>query len=140
MTMATILVDTSFLVALNNPKDKYHNAAKGLVAGSQDVFLLPEVILTETAYLLRRAGGLPASLQFMDRLVATTATLQSVSLNDLKRAREIMAAYAQAELDFVDCCLMALCERLNITQICTYDRRDFSMFRPKHCAYLTLLP
>jgi predicted nucleic acid-binding protein len=51
-----------------------------------------------------------------------------------------MAIYASARLDFVDCCLMALSERLNITQICTYDRRDFSMFRPAHCDYLTLLP
>jgi hypothetical protein len=35
---------------------------------------------------------------------------------------------------------MALSERLNITQVCTVDRRDFSMFRPLHCDYLELLP
>ncbi|MHB8627162.1 MAG: hypothetical protein ACYDBJ_17495 [Aggregatilineales bacterium] len=33
-------------------------------------------------------------------------------------------------------CLMALSERLNITQICTYDRHDFSMFCPIHGDYL----
>lgn len=138
--MATILLDTSFVVALNNPKDKHHAAAKDLFAGQRNVYLLPEVVLAEAAFLLGKAGGLPASLRFLDRLVAALAVLQSVSLPDLKRAREIMAAYPDARLDFVDCCLMALSERLNITQVCTYDRRDFSMFRPKHCDYLELLP
>jgi predicted nucleic acid-binding protein len=138
--MATILLDTSFVVALNNPKDKNHVAARDCFSGQRNVYLLPEVVLTEAAFLLGKAGGLPASLRFLDRLVATSAVLQSVTLADLKRARAIMAAYPDARLDFVDCCLMALSEHLNITQVCTYDRRDFSMFRPAHCDYLELLP
>lgn len=51
-----------------------------------------------------------------------------------------MRKYRDAELDFVDCCLTALAERLNITRICTFDRRDFSIIRPKHTDYLELLP
>lgn len=59
---------------------------------------------------------------------------------DYLRIAEIMLAYRDAALDFVDCAIMALAERLNITHICTYDRRDFALFRPRHCDYLTLLP
>jgi predicted nucleic acid-binding protein len=44
------------------------------------------------------------------------------------------------DFDLADCCIMALSERLNITYISTLDRRDFSIFRPRHCDYLTLLP
>lgn len=51
-----------------------------------------------------------------------------------------MSTYAVAKLDFVDCCLTALAERLNITKIRTFDRRDFSMIRPKHAEYFELLP
>jgi len=138
--MATILLDTSFVVALNNPKDKNHIATRQFSSGKGNIYLLPEIVLTEAAFLLGKAGGLPASLRFLDRLVAAPAVLQSITLPDLKRAREIMAAYPEANLDFVDCCLMALSERLNIIQVCTYDRRDFSVFRPRHCAYLELLP
>jgi len=36
--------------------------------------------------------------------------------------------------------LVKFAERLQVTQIATFDRRDFSIFRPRHCAYLTLLP
>ncbi len=35
---------------------------------------------------------------------------------------------------------MAMTEGLNVTEICTFDRRDFSIFRPTHCDYLELLP
>ena len=51
-----------------------------------------------------------------------------------------MERYKDAEFDFVDCCLMAIAERLNIEDICTFDRRDFAIFRPKHCENFTLLP
>lgn len=51
-----------------------------------------------------------------------------------------MDFYQSARFDFVDCCIMALSERLNITQVCTLDRRDFSIFRPGHCPFLELLP
>lgn len=59
---------------------------------------------------------------------------------DFIRMREIMTDYRDAKFDFVDCSLMALSERLNITQICTLDKRDFSIFRPKHVPHLYLLP
>jgi predicted nucleic acid-binding protein len=54
--------------------------------------------------------------------------------------REILLQYQDARLDFVDCCIMALSERFNITQVCTFDRRDFGIFRPRHVDYLELLP
>jgi uncharacterized protein len=135
-----ILLDTSFIVALHNPKDKNHTSATRFLSGNPNIYLLPEVVLTEAAFLIHRAGGLPASLRFLDRLVTVSANLQSLMLADLQRARAIMATYPEADLDFVDCSLMALSERLNITQICTFDRRDFSIFRPQHCDYLELLP
>jgi len=48
--------------------------------------------------------------------------------------------YADAGFDFVDCCIMALAERLQITPIYTFDHRDFAIFRRQHCPYLELLP
>ncbi|MHB8752071.1 MAG: hypothetical protein ACYDBJ_23125 [Aggregatilineales bacterium] len=36
--------------------------------------------------------------------------------------------------------IMAVAERLNITDVYTLDQRDFSAFHPVHCPALTLLP
>ncbi len=49
-------------------------------------------------------------------------------------------AIALASFDYTDAAIMALSERLQITKVCTFDRRDFGIFRPKHCDYLELLP
>lgn len=51
-----------------------------------------------------------------------------------------MQQYASANFDFVDCCIMALTERLNVTQVGILDRRDFSIFRPQHVNHLEILP
>jgi predicted nucleic acid-binding protein len=102
--------------------------------------IIPDVVLVEVVFLADRAGGVPAKLSLLDFVANFPGTLQPITRDDLKRVREIMQMYADARLDFVDCCIMALSERLNITQICTFDRRDFVIFRPKHCDYLDLLP
>jgi len=138
--MNSILLDTGFLVALNNPQDKNHPKSVQFVAAMTTPLLLPEVALPEVAFLLMRAGGIPAVRRFLNRVVITQAVLQPITLEDIGRAEQIMGEYADARFDFVDTCLMALSERLNITQICTFDRRDFSVFRPRHCDYLQLLP
>lgn len=138
--MNNILLDTGFLVALNYPHDQKHPQAVQFATTSTTPLLIPEVVLPEVTFLLRRAGGIPAVRGFLNRIVVTGAPLLSVTHQDIQRAEEIMGEYADARFDFVDTCLMALAERLNITHICTFDRRDFSMFRPRHCEYLHLLP
>jgi uncharacterized protein len=51
-----------------------------------------------------------------------------------------MPQYASAKLDFVDCTIMAVAERLEIQHIATFDRRDFSIVRPAHIEHFILLP
>jgi predicted nucleic acid-binding protein len=135
-----LLVDSSYLYALLDQKNEKH-ADAALIAGvHQGVFVIPNVVLTEVAYLFNRRGGVPAVVQFLARLIAMQPQLEAVQVIDLMRAREIMATFSQARLDFVDCCIMALSERLDIYQVCTFDHRDFHIFRPKHVTHLEILP
>lgn len=139
--MNQILMDSSFVAALNNPKDKYHITARRFVAANgNNKYLLPDIVIPEVAFVLHRTGGALAVVHFLEDMVMSKTQLQSLMLVDIDRAREIKVAYPKAEFDVVDCCIMALSERLNIQQICTYDRRDFAIFRPTHCDYLELLP
>jgi predicted nucleic acid-binding protein len=71
---------------------------------------------------------------------AATFRIERPTDADMIRMAEIMEQYSDAELDFADASLMAISERLNITTIYTFDRRDFGMFRPKHTDFLKLLP
>ncbi|MBI1256320.1 MAG: PIN domain-containing protein [Chloroflexi bacterium] len=140
MPSVHILVDSSFLYALFDHDDTKHQIALSWAARQNFQLLVPQVVLSEVMFLLDRAGGVPATLQFLDSFTSANYALESITIDDLLRVREIRASYASSRLDFVDCCIMALSERLQITQVCTFDRRDFVIFRPRHCDYLDLLP
>jgi predicted nucleic acid-binding protein len=138
--MRDLLVDASYLVALGYPRDRNHAIAKIFAETHETGLLIPDVVLAEGIYNLQRLGGIAATIQFSSLLVAQLPQFVPLTVTDFARAISFMDKYRDAELDFVDCCLTALAERLGITGICTFDRRDFSMIRPKHTDYFELLP
>ena len=138
--MAKALVDANYLIALSYPKDKNHQRAKDFAAKTTHQLLIPTVVLPEAIYILRQVGGTPAALRFGDTLIKRQETLLALTPPDFERAIAIMRQYKGTELDFVDSCLTALAERLQITHICTFDRRDFSIIRPQHTDFFILLP
>jgi predicted nucleic acid-binding protein len=138
MAKQQILLDTSYLHALIDRDDKYHQRARTFAVAPTFELLLPDVAMTEVTYSLRAAIGKHAEIAFIKAQSISPIPLVTITNDDLVRVHEIMSKYVQ--FDFVDCCILALAERLNITRVCTFDRRDFSSFKPKHCEYLELLP
>ncbi len=78
--------------------------------------------------------------RFLGGLLASDIELVSIEAEGMQRDTEILAQYADARLDFADATIIALAERLGITHILTFDRRDFSIVRPRHCEFFELLP
>lgn len=138
--VSKILVDSSFLIALYDKDAKVYDEVQEIAQLYQGLLLVPQVVLTEVVYLLKRETGVNGASVFLEDFSNSNPALQDISVSDLKRVKEIMQQYATAKFDFVDCCIMALSERLNITQVFTLDQRDFSIFRPKHCNHLEILP
>lgn len=136
----TLLLDSSFVYSLCNLNDRFSPIAREFAITADTDFIVPELTLVEASYLINRDIGHHGLGPFLIAFVRLDAELVSVTLDDIARVQEILVSYSSARFDLVDCCIMALAERLNITQICTFDRRDFSIFRPRHCDYLELLP
>ena len=137
----TIIADSSFIYALYNAKDSLHQRAKNFAQVSGDeTTIIPDVILPEVGYLFLRDLGYAGVQQFMASLVQMPAKLVSLERVDIVRAYEISLTYSDNKFDLVDCCIMAMSERMVVTKVATFDRRDFSVFRPRHCDYLELLP
>lgn len=141
-----IILDSSFVFALNSPKDKNHIPALQIALLKNVQFFLPDVALTEVTQLMQRDSGLgqKSVISFLKGLSANLSTstiiLLPVQEKDVRRASEVMEQYLDNKLDFVDCCIVSIAERLHITHICTFDIRDFRRFRPKHVSHFTLLP
>jgi predicted nucleic acid-binding protein len=138
--MDSLLVDSSFLYAAYDSSDHHHRQALAFARHNPLPFRIPDVALPEVAFLFARSGGVPAVVNFLKELHESRFALECLQQTDLERARQVMARYPEARLDFVDCAIVALAERLNVTRVCTFDRRDFGIVRPSHCDFLQLLP
>ncbi|MBX3065659.1 MAG: PIN domain-containing protein [Anaerolineae bacterium] len=138
--MTQILLDSSFLVELLNARGAKHRRTVEALVSQPAIRVIPDVVLTEVTYLLRSRIGQRAVYQFLNSLADDRIQLETLTKPDTQRVRQIMMQYEDADLDFVDCCIMAISERLNITTVYTFDQRDFTIFRPKHCEFLELLP
>jgi hypothetical protein len=137
---ADVLIESSLLVALARSADRHHRRALDFARANRQRLLVPDVVLTEVTYLLRRDGGFAAVPVFLSYLDSPEIVLTALTIADIQCARQVMIQYAEAQFDFVDACLMAFAERLDIARIATFDHRDFYIFRPLHVPYLIILP
>ena len=136
----TFIADSNFVYALYNANDIHHQDAMSFLSQNTEVMLVPDVVLPEVGYLIVRDIGHSGMQTFLEYFMELDIQLEAVGMEDLARVRDIVSAYADARFDIVDCCIMAIAERMNITRIATFDRRDFSIVKPRHCEFLELLP
>jgi len=90
--------------------------------------------------LILRELGYPTLTKFLRAVAAGEMTQVQSTPPDLARAAELLEKYADNKVDFVDCVIVAMAERLNLTRVLTVDRRHFTVFRPKHCEYFEIAP
>jgi hypothetical protein len=135
-----MLIDTSVLAAYAFARDKNHARAARLIdAIADDAAIVVAPVLTELFYFVTSRLSYSRAIEV---LIITHEAFRIVSLEpeDRLRMTAIMKTYADNRFDYTDVAIMTVAERLNITQIATLDRRDFTIFRPSHCDYFKLLP
>ena len=120
-------------------KDIHHQNVKAVYVNQRKI-LLPQTVLAEVAYLLAREAGISLVVKFLRSLMASRFELVSLIEEDITTIANILDQYQSSRIDFVDASVMAVAERYDLTTILTIDRRDFSLYRPKHCAAFTILP
>ena len=89
--------------------------------------------------MLERLGP-EAELSFLRSLAAEELIVEQPTTGDLNRVINILDQYRDSRFGLVDATVMAVAERLKIRDILTLDRRDFGIYRPKHCSAFRLLP
>jgi predicted nucleic acid-binding protein len=133
------LLDTGFVLALFSPNDAAHERCLRVMANEPDP-LLPTPVLPELAYMAIRNVGYAPFLSFFRFAIDGKPRLVFPTTEDFSRAADIMDQYSDSKIDFVDCVIVAMAERLNISRILTVDQRDFRMIRPSHIPAFEILP
>ncbi len=134
----SLIADSGAIYPLYDADDAYHHLVKEVIENETGIIFIPVVILAELDYLLREFLGTDAELSFLDDLFSGAYTLESLTMNDFLRCRELIAQYRNLDLGLADTSVMAIAEKLNIYRILTVDERDFRAVRPKkkkifHC-------
>lgn len=135
-----IVCDTGPLVAVLNADDKHHVACRSLLESEPGPIIVPAPILTEVCYLAASRLGPRAEAAFLESLASGELHLEATTTGDLARMAELVRTYADFPLGAADASVIAVAERLDVTQIATIDHRHFRVVRPRHCDAFDLLP
>ena len=135
-----IIVDTGPLVAIADADDRDHERCLEALAQASRPLIVPAKVLAEVCYLLERELGSHAEAAFLRSFAAGSLTLSTVTVDDLDRMAVLVETYRDLPLGAVDDSVVAIAERLGITEIATLDRRHFTVVRPRHVDAFTLLP
>ena len=138
--MNEYLLDSGFLYGFIDQNDRHHEEVSRVFGKIREPIILPVPAVTEVAYFVSKNLGLKALANFLDEISVTDFILETPTAEDYKRAAEILRKYNDTNIDFVDACIVAIAERLNITKILTVDRRHFGAFKPLHCEAFEILP
>jgi len=135
----TALLDTGFLLAVLDADDEMHDVCS-IALTEERVPILPDLVISELAYLVLSELGYPVLIKFLDSVVKGELALERTTIQDLARTAEVLEKYADSKIDFVDCAIMAMAERLKIKRIMTVDQRHFQILRPQHCPAFEIVP
>src|SRR5205807_2928327 len=126
--------------AYHDEDDRDYEASLGLLLSHPGPLVVPQLVVTEVAYLLESRLGVEAEVRFLGDLAAGNFTIDPVLPGDWLRIAELVADYRDLPLGTVDGSVVASAERLGIATIATLDRRDFGAVRPLHVSAFEILP
>jgi predicted nucleic acid-binding protein len=138
-----IVCDTGPLVAAADRSDADNRPCTDLftslhLAGRP--ILVPAPVVAEVGYLLARAGGAKVESAFLRSVAQRTFRIVDLEIADYERMAELVDTYADFPLGTTDAAVVAVAERLRISEVATLDHRHFHVIRPSHIPAFTLLP
>ncbi|HEX8857542.1 MAG TPA: PIN domain-containing protein [Actinomycetes bacterium] len=135
-----MVVDAGPLYAYVDADDRHHRASLALLESHPGPLVVPSLVITEVAYLIDSRLGADAEVRFLGDLAAGAFAVEPVGPADWLRIAELVGRYRDLPLGTVDASVVAVGERLGITEVATVDRRHFSVVHPRHVGGFTLLP
>lgn len=128
-----IVCDTGPIVAAAlHDDDHYHERVElftGLHLAGRPL-LVPGTVVAEVGYLLARNAGARVEALFLRAMADGDFRPVDLQAADYGRAAELVLTDADLPLGTTDATVIAVAERLKVTEVATLDRRHFTVVRP----------
>ncbi|MFC5825788.1 type II toxin-antitoxin system VapC family toxin [Nonomuraea insulae] len=132
--MRSLLCDSGPLIATFNDRDKEFSRCSRLLAEWPGRLVIPEPVLGEVCGFLRNnvRNGPTLEVQFLEAVSSSTGDVEIVSPvhEDRVRAIELSKRLMSGPLGYVDGIVLAMAERLKISDIATVDYKFLGMAGP----------
>ncbi len=133
-----VLIDTGPLVALFDDTEPSHKQCHSALKKIMDSPVTTWPALTEAFYFL--GGWDRGQSKLWDFVLSGGVHVSEIPEELQPRIHELMKKYSDNPMDLADASLVAVAEYYKIKKIFTLDRRDFSRYRPHHCARFEIIP
>ncbi len=134
------MVDTGPLVAAALVDDPDHERCARWFATTPATLVVPDLVIPEVCYLLASGARTNVEAAFLDSLVGSRLRVEHIGDVDIRRAAALVRTYADFPLGTVDAGIVAVAERLGVTEVATLDLRHFRAIRPTHVSAFELVP
>ena len=126
MSATTLILDTGPWVALHCSDERHHPWARAQFAQHEGPLLTCEAVVTETCFLLARAGFDPAkALALLERGVVRIGMALA---EEASAVRKLFERYENLPASLADACLIRLSELYDDSRVMTLDS-DFHIYR-----------
>lgn len=121
-----VALDASVCIAAFDGSDAHHAAAVRYLQEHDHRFVSTLAVIAEAMHVLD--FRVDVQVEFLEWVRKGAVSLVQPTTGDLQRTGALMLKYADLPMDFSDGLLVALCERMNIRKVATFDR-DFDIYR-----------
>lgn len=128
------------IVAVADDADPDHLRCEDLLDTHSGPLVTTAMVVAEAGWLIERQLGPAAEARFYTSIAEGDLSVETFTAADWARISQLVERYGDLGLGGTDASLVTIAERLNITQLATLDRRDFTVVRPSHCDAFELLP
>ncbi len=133
-----VIIDTGPLVALFDESEPLHGICKSTLKKIKAQLITSWPVLTESFYLL--GDWRKGQKELWHFITAGGLNIYDIPEADCSRLRDLMGKYSDKPMDLADATLVLIAETKKIKKIFTLDRSDFSIYQPRHCKRLEIIP
>ncbi len=135
-----LVVDTGVIYAALDEGDRDHEVCADLISRCEEQLVVPEPVLVELDYWLRKNATTDVWLAFAEDVQAGAYILWPADASLLVAAARLQARFDDQRLGFVDAAVFCTCEALAERKVATLDHRHFGVLRNSQGEALELLP
>ncbi|MBI4689967.1 MAG: PIN domain-containing protein [Nitrospirae bacterium] len=133
-----VIIDTGPIVSIFDKSEPLYEKCRYTLKTIKEPLLTTWPVLTESFYLLEDWQRGQAELWSF--ILAGGLAIEDIKSENYSHIRDFMEKYSDRRIDVADASLLVTAEIYKIKTIFTLDRKDFSIYKTKHCKQFEIIP